>query len=391
MADQIEEAAMAAIQAKLAAAPKANGADKAPPRLALIDPGIWQGKLVPERKWIVREWIPSGYATALYGPGGIGKSLLALQLMTALALGKPWLGVPVAPVRSLGIFCEDDEDELHRRQGAINHQLHGCQFSDLSGMRLMSRLGAEDNLLMWYNRKADRMVRTAFFSQILEAAREFGAKLVVIDTVADTFGGNQNDAGQVRQYVQSGLAGLARAIGGAVLACAHPSRAGMNSGTGESGSVQWDAAFRSRLYLSPPARGEDDRSVDADARVLTRKKANYAAREEAIDLRWRDGVFGTVAAAGADGGEKPSAENVFLAILDKMTAEGQTLSHNARAGNYAPRMMRDRPERAGYQVKDLVRAMQALLQMGDIRIQPYGKASDRREKITRAVPKESSF
>ena len=390
MADLIEEDAMAAIQAKLAAAPKANGADNAQHApLALIDPGIWQGKQVPERKWIVRDWIPSGYATALYGPGGIGKSLLALQLMTALARGKPWLGVPVAPIRSLGIFCEDDEDELHRRQGAINYALHGCQFSDLGGMRLMSRLG-ENNLLMTPSRKTGQMGSTGFFGQVCETAREFGAKLVVIDTVADTFGGNQNDAGQVRQYVQFGLARLARAIGGAVLACAHPSRAGINAGSGESGSVQWDAAFRSRLYLSPPTRGEDDRSVDPDARVLTRKKANYAAREETIDLRWHDGVFGT-GAVGGDGSEKPSVENVFLALLDKMTAEGQALSHNARAGNYAPRLMRNRPERAGYQVNDFERAMQALFAMGDIRIEEYGKPSDRREEIIRSVRVESPF
>ena len=68
----------------------------------------------PERRWIVREWIPSGVVTGLYGDGGVGKTLLALQLQASMALRRKWLGVEVEPGRSLGVYCEDDIDELHR-------------------------------------------------------------------------------------------------------------------------------------------------------------------------------------------------------------------------------------------------------------------------------------
>src|SRR3954454_11184191 len=44
----------------------------------------------------------------------------------------------------------------------------------------------------------------------LEAAKDFGAQLFVIDTVADAFGGNYNDPGQVRQFVQQAPGKIAR-------------------------------------------------------------------------------------------------------------------------------------------------------------------------------------
>jgi RecA-family ATPase len=373
-----------AIAAKLQGAARPNGRRQPPPApLRIVDPCSFTGQPIPERRWVVPYWVPIGVATGLYGPGGYGKTLLAQQLMTAAALGKPWLGQPVSQVRSVGIFCEDDEDELRRRQSAINHQLYNCDLGDLGNIRWVPRLG-EDNILMTFARDG-RGALTPLFEQVREAALDFDARLVVIDTVADTFGGNQNDAGQVRQYVQFGLARLARAIGGAVLACAHPSRSGINSGTGESGSVQWDAAFRSRLYLSAPKKDGDDEPADPDARVLTRVKANYAARDEALELRWRDGVLSAEMETG-DGDDRPDAEAVFMVLLDKMIAEGQSLSHNSRAGNYAPKLFLSRPERQGYRLPDFTRAMQALLSMGEIQIEEYGRPSHRGQRIIRGVP-----
>jgi RecA-family ATPase len=40
-------------------------------------------KPVPQRRWIVPDWIARQQVTLLTGQGGVGKSLLALQLMVA--------------------------------------------------------------------------------------------------------------------------------------------------------------------------------------------------------------------------------------------------------------------------------------------------------------------
>ncbi len=45
------------------------------PKLPLTDPLGLQGKDVPEREWIVTNWIPHGTVTMLGGDGGIGKSV----------------------------------------------------------------------------------------------------------------------------------------------------------------------------------------------------------------------------------------------------------------------------------------------------------------------------
>jgi RecA-family ATPase len=342
--------------------------------LRVIDPRDWQDKPIPERRWIVRDWIPRGVVTGLYGPGGIGKSLLALQLLTATAVERLWLGMAVEPVRSLGVFCEDDDDELHRRQADINRELFGCGFADLGGMRLMSRLG-EDNILMTFARNG-RGELTPFFDELAVMAQDLKAALIVIDTIADTFGGNQNDAGQVRLFVQFALARLARTIDGAIVACAHPSRAGQNAGTGESGSVQWDATMRSRLYLSAPAKDENELPADPNGRVLSRKKANYAAREDAVDLFWHMGVFKSETSV-ADG-PKPDAQTVFLTLLDQMWSERQWVSHNIHS-NYAPKLFAKRSGRQGYTKVDFERAMQALFEAREIGIVEH-KTPDRKSK-----------
>ena len=204
---------------------------------------------------------------------------------------------------------------------------------------------------------------------MLDEARAFGAQLVVIDTVSDTFGGDENDRGQVRFYIQAALGGLARALDGAVLATAHPSRAGMlKDGTGDSGSTGWDAGFRSRLSLRTPQPDRDEHGEPLDeadpyARVLQRKKANYAPREDEIELFWKEGVFyPKLSTSGFLGSiDRRRCEDVFLALLDATNSENQPVSSNSRAGNYAPRLFVRRPERDRCKNGDFERAMQRSL------------------------------
>ena len=88
--------------------------------LPVVDPITLQGKPIPERPWIVPGWVPDLQVTMLGGDGGVGKSLLAQQLLTSCAVGQTWLGLEAKPCKALGVFCEDDADEIHRRQFHIN-------------------------------------------------------------------------------------------------------------------------------------------------------------------------------------------------------------------------------------------------------------------------------
>jgi RecA-family ATPase len=350
-------------------------------RPRIVCPTIFKGRTPPPRLWIVSDWVPCGVVTGLYGGGGVGKSLLALQLQTGTALGSTWLGLPVEAAASLGVYCEDDENELWRRQDDINAS-YGVDHGALGSMHWMPRLG-EDNLLMTFARNGVGEM-TKFHRHVVEAALDLKARLVIIDTAADTFGGNENDRNQVRQFVQRALGQIALKIDGALVCCAHPSRAGLSSGEGDSGSTGWSNAFRSRQYLfEPEAEGDDP--PDPNARILERKKANYASRSDELKLRWRNGVIipDDASAPGMTSMGKFEATFVFLDLVHEMVNQNRPVSSNGKAGNYAPRQFEKLPteQRYGFRKADFERAMNALFRDRKIENIPYGRRGDERTKI----------
>jgi RecA-family ATPase len=342
---------------------------------AVIRPTTLEGVPVPERRWVVPGWIPHAEVTGLGGRGGIGKSLLAQELLTSVALGRTWLGLPVARARVVYFACEDSGDELHRRQAAINKTApYDCSFADLEDILWIARRFHE-NVLATFE-FAGSMALTPTFNSLMHEARQFGAQLIVIDTLADVFGGNEISRIQARQFVQECLGALVRELDTAVVVLYHPSQAGQNTRTGESGSTGWDAAFRSRAYLSEPVRQNNDWH-DPDLRELTRKKANYATRDDRILLRWVDGVLMLEnTQAGGDIADRYKAERVFKHLLAQRNKQRRWVSDKSRAGNYAPREFARMEDREALGQADFSRAMEALFKHGEIVNEKYGKPSD---------------
>lgn len=115
--------------------------------LAVIYPDEWQDKPIPPRRWIVDGLIPCDAVTLLSGDGGIGKSLLGQQLLTAAALGRPWLGIETMACNTMAIFCEDTTNELMRRQADILRHYDAAHVDLECRMAIASRVGL-DNVLM---------------------------------------------------------------------------------------------------------------------------------------------------------------------------------------------------------------------------------------------------
>lgn len=321
---------------------RAHGArtQKGPlPALVLIDPRRWT-EPAPRRRWVVQDWIPHETVTALYGDGGIGKSLLAQQLLTSVAMDLPWCGMPVTPGRALGIFCEDPEAELQRRQEAINRPF-GIEMSELSNLRLLSRLG-ENNAMVSYE-GANREL-TTFAAQVTEACEDFRPSLLVLDTAADLYPDNENDRSKVRWFIGS-LARLAITHQCAIVLLAHPSQSGLATGQGTGGSTAWNNTVRSRLYLDLPD------AEDPDARLLRRMKANYAARGGEVRLRWDAGALRAEGGhgnmpdeTGSDGLSWDVIETLFRSI-DAAWKEGRPLSTASQTkddGRWFPLVAKER-------------------------------------------------
>ena len=72
---------------------------------------------------------------------------------------------------------------------------------------------------------------------------------------------------------------------------------------------------------------------------------------------------------------------MFIDLLNKTTAEGQPVSSNPKAGNYAPRLFETRPEREGFKKTDFERAMQQQFAVGEIVNTLYGRKGDERTRI----------
>lgn len=353
--------------------PKADNDNQ---EIFLINPADWHGKPVPPREWFIEDMIPMRQVTILNGDGGVGKSLLALQIAAASALSVETLGLqPLAkPVLYLG--AEDGAEEFQRRLADIVVH-HGAGFDDLFRFRLLP-LADRDALLCVPNNRTGVMEPTALWKRVVVTIQDLKSGLVVLDTAADLFGGDEIKRAQVRQFI-SMLRKVAMDNDCAILLLAHPSVAGMQSGTGSSGSTAWNNSVRSRLYLTRP-EGKDD--SDPDARVLTTKKINYGKVGNELKMRWQDGVF------VLDDG-KPTAfsgllnrrhDETFRNLLSAVNRTGQRVA-STRGVNYAPAVLAARPDAEGVTKKQFEAALQRLLAEGIVKVVWEGPPSKQRQRL----------
>lgn len=332
------------------------------------------GQAIPERRWHVQDFIPAKNVTILTGDGGTGKSLAALQLATATALGRPWFGQATIAGSGLFISAEDDRDELHRRVAALA-RAEGFALADLHGLTMCS-LAGEDALLSVPEGPGKTMKETALFQRVEAWIAQHRPTLTVLDTLADLFGGDEINRAQARQFIGQ-LRGLALKYETTILLLAHPSLSGMARGDGNSGSTAWNNSVRSRLYLRRVA-AEDSSESEPNARTLEVMKSNYSRIGASLSLRYQNGAFayegnGTaldIMAATA------KADRVFAKLLRECHANGRRVNH-AGGNNFAPRVFAAHPAAEGVTQRALRRAMETALACGSARVATEGPPSRR--------------
>lgn len=337
-----------------------------PPQLPFLDLESLAGRSAPLRKWAWRHMMPAGQATFITGPGSVGKSLLAQQLATHVAAGEPFLGLDVAQCRTLYLTCEDDEEELWRRQEAICERLN-LSIEDLAGdLHLASLHGQIGNELVHFD-QLGAMRTTQAWDRLTSAVRNLGVRFVVLDNVAHLFSGNENIRAQVTAFCQL-MNKLAADTGAAVLFLGHPNKGGADF----SGSTAWENAVRSRLYMGF-VEDDEGRQTDPDLRFIRRGKANYASRGGDIVFRWNRMSFVRHEDLGSEEGATLAAQvlankhdQVFLDCLAKATQEGRAASTSRSAGNFAPKLFAGMKTANSVRQKDLADAMERLLDRGVI-------------------------
>ena len=339
------------------------------------------GRPIPPREWLVPGLIPAGTVTMLGGDGGTGKSVLALQLAVAAAVGRQWIGRDVErPGPVLLLSAEDDATELHRRLADIADAA-GVSLAELSQLGVCS-LAGEDALLAVVDQKTKALTHTDLANELEARIEAIRPTLLVLDTLADLHAGEENNRQHARQFVGM-LRGLAIRYGCAVLLLAHPSLAGKANGSGLSGSTAWNASVRSRLYLERVQEG--DYEPDPDARRLVVKKANYGRTGLEIGLRWRAGAF--VADAPQTGLDRMAtgakAERVFLKLLRQLAAEGRDVGPS-KGHSYAPAKFAEHPDNEGVSKRGFTAAMDVLMRDGKVCVEEIGPPSRRTKRLVEA-------
>jgi RecA-family ATPase len=366
---------MASALAYLDDARKAQAADNAPMQATCM--AALHDVEIPPRQWVVKGWLPSNAVTYFGGPGGVGKSLAVQQWMSAISLGINFMAAEtMAQVPCLYVTCEDEADEVARRNADIAQAL-GFTIRALTDMHCISLAGAEGNELGTFD--AERRYRPSErFHRIVATAKAVGARVVALDNVAHLFTGNENIRGEVTQFVNL-LNRLAQEIDGSVILLGHPAKV---EGSEYSGSTAWENAVRSRLFLCRPEGDAEAGEVDPNARELVRSKSNYAAKDEALHMVWHHGAFippSHVPEAARPQFEAAALHNErFLACLDKSISQGRAVSHNPRAGNFAPRQFVKMPGGKGMKQAEYEAAMERLLGLGEIKtdaVMPFKTAS----------------
>jgi RecA-family ATPase len=288
---------------------------------------------IPEREWIVQGLIPSGTLTLLTGAGGDGKTLLAQQIATAVSAGTHIFGMATTRTPVIGLYSEDDTNELTRRQQAIL-RVDGVDPAEARDYHYRSLIGEDTSLGSFDNGKNFRP--SALLQKIRATALHLGCRFIVLDNVTQMFSGDFNDRTPVTAFLRA-LSNLASEINGAVLLLGHVAK---SEGSTYAGSASWRDSVRSLITIERGAKmvGVRLTALERDYRTITQHKANYGAGGDSHLLRWHEGAF---VAASPDLGAADDASNAdkFLGYLRTLTERKQSTSPSNRAANYAPKMM----------------------------------------------------
>ena len=262
-----------------------------------LNPLTWSMIGEPEpRRWLIDQWLPAGSVALLTGEGGAGKSRLALQLAAGIAASHSgtdvWIEGEAAPrlgneVEESGtpvVYAtwEDRAEEMARRLSQISGSpAPWCEPDALNNLKILDLAGYGP---LWATaNRFEGPCLTMLGKAVRQVVEDTRAGLLVLDSLAAVYGANENDRGQVRDFMASWDA-WATAANCTVLIIGHPPK----SASGYSGSTDWHSAARARWEISkeplhPLGKGRRQEQVEWQLAMV---KSNYAPEPPALCLAW---------------------------------------------------------------------------------------------------------
>jgi RecA-family ATPase len=315
----------------------------------------------PARIWWIQDWL-GPWPTHVAGSGGAGKTKLWQTIGTALATGQDYLAPCAAGLRVLMWLCEDDRDEIWRTQHAINRHF-GLTMAELNRLHVVSRRGLDNTL---FALQLGVPIFTGVFEELRQQVNDLRADVMVLDNIAQIYGGNASDQHQVTKFVNA-TAGLVQGRLFCPVLLGHVSR-GPNSEF--SGSAAWENASRMRWYLGAKLPDqtsvEDDEKRQPDVVYLARRKINYGEKDWRR-LKYRDGVFvpeGSDAPRFDAAYRSDLAETLVLKGFDKLKSAGIQATDGRTSADYLPKQLIAKQFNEGHTKRELTAAMDRLIARG---------------------------
>jgi hypothetical protein len=206
--------------------------------------------------------------------------------------------------------------------------------------------------------------------------------------VARLYAGNENDRHQVTSFI-SMLTAAAAPTRAAVLLLGHPGKA---KGSEFSGSTAWEGAVRTRLYLGNSLpdqdKADDEDAADDGVRYLSRRKANYSARDWRR-LQFRDGILIPDAPIAETRGSRPGPEyarDVVTRAVRKLAGMDQYGVAGRNSPNHLPRLASEYKLLENVSERDFATAMRSMQADGALLTTVVGTYSNRTPKKALVLP-----
>ncbi len=337
------------------------------------------GRIPPQREWIIDHWL-SASPTLFAGRGGIGKTLLAQMIATALALGIEFIDRVTRPFVVLFWSCEDDHDEMWRRQVEICRYFK-VEISDLHGKLVIEpRLGLDNTL---FDAAFNRPMVTPLIEELSGQLNDYKADVLFLDNIAQTFGGNESDRHHVTRFLTE-IVGTVRGRPFAPVLLAHPAKL---KDSEYSGSTAWENACRMRWYLGDklPDQDQNDEEPADDVRFLCKRKANYTTKDYRR-FTYQNGVLVPDQVELGIGGvvdsiRRHNHEKTILEGIVKCQEMGLHPTDGKSSPDYLPRALVDKRLNNGATKHELTNAMHRLMGDGKLKRGEVGRYANRNPRL----------